>query len=263
MLKIVHTICIPFGIENVWLCIGAHTLSEGAIEGLQVGNMFHGFIMGAVSGAGGYAINNFGQELGRAGKIASSAVLGGVVSEIGGGKFANGAITAAYSMMFNEMMHPRGYTKTRKLKMKMFGQIPFDENPATMANVCIDLNVTIIEKHDSNGNVYIDGYGVMADINGANLSPGLEMTINADNESKSFYFSKQYSGATVTQKGYHYFGEVHTGKFSISNYHSVSVTFSPSFAHYDSSMGRSVPTLPGTLGLIPSQWVMKKSFKLK
>lgn len=88
MLKVVHTICIPFGIENVWLCIGAHTLSEGAIEGLQGGNMFHGFIMGAVSGAGGYAINNYGQELGRAGKIASSAVLGGVVSEIGGGKFA-------------------------------------------------------------------------------------------------------------------------------------------------------------------------------
>ena len=114
MLKVVHTICIPFGIENVWLCIGAHTLSEGAIEGLQGGNMFHGFIMGAVSGAGGYAINNYGQELGRAGKIASSAVLGGVVSEIGGGKFANGAITAAYSMMFNEMMH--GGPTYRQLK---------------------------------------------------------------------------------------------------------------------------------------------------
>ena len=50
--------------------------------------MLHGFMMGVFSGAGGYAINNFGQELGRAGKIASSAVLGGVVSEIGGGKFA-------------------------------------------------------------------------------------------------------------------------------------------------------------------------------
>lgn len=72
--------------------------------------MLHGFMMGVFSGAGGYAINNYGQELGRAGKIASSAVLGGVVSEIGGGKFANGAITAAYSMMFNEMMHG-GFTK--------------------------------------------------------------------------------------------------------------------------------------------------------
>lgn len=67
-------------------------------------------MMGVFSGAGGYAINKFGNELGRAGKIASSAVLGGMVSEIGGGKFANGAITAAYSMMFNEFMHEQ-YTK--------------------------------------------------------------------------------------------------------------------------------------------------------
>ena len=72
--------------------------------------MLHGYMMGVFSGAGGYAINNYGQELGRVEKIASSAVLGGVVSEIGGGKFANGAITAAYSMMFNEMMHRR-FTK--------------------------------------------------------------------------------------------------------------------------------------------------------
>ena len=45
------------------------------------------------------------QGLGDIGKIAASAVLGGTVAEIGGGKFANGAITAAYSMMFNDMMH--------------------------------------------------------------------------------------------------------------------------------------------------------------
>ena len=38
-------------------------------------------------------------------KVASSAVLGGTISEIGGGKFANGAVTGAYSMLFNDIMH--------------------------------------------------------------------------------------------------------------------------------------------------------------
>ncbi len=53
------------------------------------------------------------------GKIAASAVLGGTVAEIGGGKFANGAITAAYSMMFNDMMHPDNKDKkTTKKRQK-------------------------------------------------------------------------------------------------------------------------------------------------
>src|SRR5690606_29270166 len=39
------------------------------------------------------------------GKIIAAAVVGGTISEIGGGKFANGAVTGAYQMMFNEMMH--------------------------------------------------------------------------------------------------------------------------------------------------------------
>lgn len=97
-------------IEQVWLRIGAHALSEGALEGLQGGNMLHGFIIGAVSSAGNYAINKFGSDIGKVGKIVSSAVLGGTVAEIGGGKFANGAITAAYSMMFNDLMHPKKNT---------------------------------------------------------------------------------------------------------------------------------------------------------
>ena len=36
-------------------------------------------------------------------KEVANAVLGGVVSELGGGKFANGAMTAAYTMMFNDL----------------------------------------------------------------------------------------------------------------------------------------------------------------
>jgi RHS repeat-associated protein len=51
-------------------------------------------------------------------KIASSAVLGGTISEIGGGKFANGAVTGAYSMLFNDIMHNRMLKKYVKQHFK-------------------------------------------------------------------------------------------------------------------------------------------------
>ncbi len=47
-------------------------------------------------------------------KVAASAVLGGTVSEIGGGKFANGAVTGAYSMIFNELAHLYYSLKNKK-----------------------------------------------------------------------------------------------------------------------------------------------------
>jgi len=39
------------------------------------------------------------------GKIAMSAIVGGTAAELGGGKFANGAVTAAFVMMYNHMAH--------------------------------------------------------------------------------------------------------------------------------------------------------------
>lgn len=66
--------------------------------------MFHGAIMGALSTGGNTYIN--GIEVSDGIKILASSILGGTVSEIGGGKFANGAITSAFSMKFNDLRHP-------------------------------------------------------------------------------------------------------------------------------------------------------------
>jgi hypothetical protein len=40
------------------------------------------------------------------GKVLASSIVGGTASVLGGGKFANGAITGAYVMLFNHMRHP-------------------------------------------------------------------------------------------------------------------------------------------------------------
>lgn len=92
-------------INDFWLRIGAHTLSEGTMEGLQGGNMLHGFMMGATSSLGGSFIDNNLESLGKVGEVAANSILSGTVDEIGGGKFANGAITGAFTILFNDMMH--------------------------------------------------------------------------------------------------------------------------------------------------------------
>lgn len=103
-----------------------HTFSQGWLEGIQGGNMFHGFMMGAVSGAGGHYIDKYANSLGKAGEIAANAALSGTVSEIGGGKFANGAITGAYSIMFNDMMHRRTKQEMKKI-IEADGVLSFEE----------------------------------------------------------------------------------------------------------------------------------------
>jgi len=79
-----------------------HSFSQAWLEGIRGGNMKHGFLAGAVSVAGGEVV---GQNWSKAGKIAANSVIAGTVTELGGGKFANGAITGAFSMMFNDLMH--------------------------------------------------------------------------------------------------------------------------------------------------------------
>jgi hypothetical protein len=55
-----------------------------------------------VNGAFAPVIDTFDLE---AGRIAASAVVGGTAAELGGGKFANGAVTAAFLRLYNEEQH--------------------------------------------------------------------------------------------------------------------------------------------------------------
>jgi hypothetical protein len=91
-----------------------HAFSDAWLNGITGGDIKHGFITGSLSTLGNDFIdNNFGSKISDNGKIsnnlipkvACAAALGGTIEEIGGGKFANGAITGAYGMLFNELMH--------------------------------------------------------------------------------------------------------------------------------------------------------------
>lgn len=82
----------------------AQTIAHGVVQGtsrLASGGRFeHGFLAGAVGKAGILGGNLLGGSLGAA---IGGIVAGGTAEEIGGGKFANGALSGAFVYFFNYM----------------------------------------------------------------------------------------------------------------------------------------------------------------
>jgi len=94
----------------------AHGLAGGIVQDRMGGSFGAGFLAGS---AGSY----FGSS-GKSGKAneiigntAIEAVIGGAISVVGGGKFANGAQTGAFRYLFNEnMRHGRTFGNSLKFK---------------------------------------------------------------------------------------------------------------------------------------------------
>ncbi|HPE84351.1 MAG TPA: hypothetical protein PLV43_11595, partial [Aequorivita sp.] len=82
-----------------------HGTFNGAMRWAQGGKFEHGFLSGFVSSLGGSYLQANGANMTGAAKIAISAAIGGTAEALGGGKFANGAVTGAYVMAWNHLMH--------------------------------------------------------------------------------------------------------------------------------------------------------------
>jgi hypothetical protein len=83
----------------------AHGAFNGTMRMAQGGKFEHGFLSGFVSSLGGSAMQSYGGNMTFTEKTAIAAVIGGTAEALGGGKFANGAVTGAYVMMLNHLMH--------------------------------------------------------------------------------------------------------------------------------------------------------------
>ncbi|VVM24330.1 hypothetical protein BSPWISOXPB_5021, partial [uncultured Gammaproteobacteria bacterium] len=96
----------------------AHGVTGGVRSRLSGGSFKSGFLGSAVSyGAswsGAYEAAGVSSQANtwaqRAQNVIASYVVGGVAAELGGGKFANGGMSAAFSRMFNDLYD----SKTRK-----------------------------------------------------------------------------------------------------------------------------------------------------
>ncbi|MCH6259479.1 hypothetical protein MLD52_23185, partial [Puniceicoccaceae bacterium K14] len=85
----------------------AHGAVGGGISEAQGGEFAHGFASSFTAKVAGGAIHGSLEGLDSTGQAIwgtiGSAIVGGTVAEIGGGKFANGATTAAVQHIFNQL----------------------------------------------------------------------------------------------------------------------------------------------------------------
>ena len=109
-------------------------------------------MMGAVSSAGGHYVRQYVGSLGRFGQISANAVFCGTIEEIGGGKFANGAVTGAFSIMFNDMMHSIkfrniNWAKVRKKLNKLYEDYTADNNSDLYRIVGGEIKDEVLDKY--------------------------------------------------------------------------------------------------------------------
>lgn len=87
----------------------SHAAMGGIISEAFGGDVASGMWAGALSAGitGALAIDTTGPS-GKFANAAIAAMVGGTAAELGGGKFANGAVTGAFLAMFNDALHPQG-----------------------------------------------------------------------------------------------------------------------------------------------------------
>jgi len=90
----------------------AHGAAQGLLTEAQGGEFQHGFVSTFVRKmASGPISETIGG--GTPGQVAAAAIVGGTTSELAGGKFANGAASAAFTYLFNEATSGEGEQKAR------------------------------------------------------------------------------------------------------------------------------------------------------
>jgi RHS repeat-associated protein len=180
---------------SVWGYMGkaaAHGVKNGLFSFVQGGKFEQGFFSGAASSLSSGI--DVGSSMGA--QVALGAVVGGTVEEIGGGKFANGAVTGAFTVLFNDALHslqslvtkgielngyikdyfsdrlPKGVKLTWKYWSKSYGLTDWDaktvyipksmaeSDPCEMIYDCVDHELVHVNDY-ANGNAqkWVNLYG--------------------------------------------------------------------------------------------------------
>jgi hypothetical protein len=82
----------------------AHGATQGALTEVQGGEFRHGFYAGFASSAASGPLHAAMPDS-VTGRTVGAAIIGGTASALGGGKFANGAVSAAFTHLFNDEAH--------------------------------------------------------------------------------------------------------------------------------------------------------------
>ena len=89
--------------------VALHGMAGGVMSTMGGGKFGHGFASAAGTQLSSVMIDQIGNGAAsyKAHRIMAAAVVGGTVAEVTGGKFANGALTGAFSRAFNDELHSR------------------------------------------------------------------------------------------------------------------------------------------------------------
>jgi hypothetical protein len=102
------------GLINLSARSVAHGVFQGGTHLIQGCRFEHGFLSGFFSSFALGSMSNV--NMGSVGSMVFGATIGGTAEALGGGKFANGAVTGAYVMMFNHLNHEWHQTRTGAAK---------------------------------------------------------------------------------------------------------------------------------------------------
>ena len=124
----------------------AHGIAGGVMSSLEGGKFGSGFASAGIAESFSGAIDKIdtGNPIGQsvsAQRVVAAAILGGTASAVAGGKFANGAITGAFSRAFNDEAHAAANHKTvtitrddgsTEVRSGSVGYSWIDNNPGNM-----------------------------------------------------------------------------------------------------------------------------------
>ena len=85
----------------------------------------------------------------------AAAVVGGTASELGGGKFADGAVTGAYTMLFNHMAHRPGDPLGNQNKQKKSGQVELEKAIEKAAELQRERYISYLTDYETNTNISV------------------------------------------------------------------------------------------------------------
>ena len=116
---------------------GMHGSFQGTIAMAQGGKFIHGFAAGALGSLAGSYVP---EEL----QLISAAAIGGKAAAISGGKFANGAITAAYVVLFNHQGHNSDNDEQAKNKNNNTNSNNTDKDNNEFGKIKYSVNISAI-----------------------------------------------------------------------------------------------------------------------
>ena len=143
----------------------AHGVSQGAIAKLRGGDFRSGFIGGIVGGATNWVAGKINLGIsaatfgGRIARAAIGGVIGGISAKITGGRFEDGAVSAAFRWLFNDAMSVAEAKRRMEAQAKKLGQQTDKEFAEWKHSLTLpDPNAAHRSRYDATGRDSFDYY---------------------------------------------------------------------------------------------------------